>query len=229
MHTLVGIPRAHSSLGAQQFPPCRHMRRAVPRYQANTNVGASYGAGPSLLTTSDARRCAHMARIGVSSQNYHLTASTCTLLGYQGTMISNINPQRGRCTALACYAQCFQGLEGRTAKVPGQLSIKPWSREEQEFNFSARFPFMEAVCLNCGMAVPPTRQAQILSRRRLPPLPAARASPDAAADPRSAFTLPPNSCFRRPTSTPAALGLLEHGRHLKLKERAHRALPSYIR
>eukprot|EP00961_Rhodomonas_salina_P302355 3940811-Rhodomonas_salina.1 len=38
-----------------------------------------------------------------------------------------------------------------------------------------------------------------------PPLPAAPASPDEAADQLSSFALPPNTCFRRPTSTPALL------------------------
>mmetsp|Transcript_16856 Transcript_16856/g.40423 ORF Transcript_16856/g.40423 Transcript_16856/m.40423 type:complete len:82 (-) Transcript_16856:685-930(-) len=36
-----------------------------------------------------------------------------------------------------------------------QLQIRPWSLEEEQFRFAARFPFVEAVCLHCSKPVPP--------------------------------------------------------------------------
>eukprot|EP00961_Rhodomonas_salina_P264699 3577601-Rhodomonas_salina.1 len=71
-----------------------------------------------------------------------------------------------------------------------QLSIKQWSYKEKEFKFSALFPCVEAVCLNCEKAVPPglTASAAPTSTQSSSPTrivsgspPAAPAAPAAAA------------------------------------------------
>eukprot|EP00961_Rhodomonas_salina_P085623 1149951-Rhodomonas_salina.2 len=83
-----------------------------------------------------------------------------------------------------------------------QLLIKPWSYEEKEFKFSAQFPFVEAVCLNCKKAVPPGLTASAAYEWMICHLmglchstvsgspPAAPAAPDAAADQLPSLALP---------------------------------------
>ena len=47
----------------------------------------------------------------------------------------------------------FKALKAAQKKY--QLQIKPWTLEEEQFKFTARFPFVEAVCLHCSTPVPP--------------------------------------------------------------------------